>query len=307
MDSTRPEAFQEYRSFIPDFDRFCETLRLPLPQSLRTNTLRIKPSILTELLRSQGYRVRSSPLAEYLLQVEGLTRPGETIEAALGYFFPQALTSAMAVMALDPKPGELVCDLCAAPGSKTTHMAQVMRNQGLIVANDNKAGRLRVLEHNIRRMGATNVVTTLYPGQSFPKRWRFDRVLVDAPCSGEGTLRLVVSPDRPARTRLGKFLPRIQRDLIIRAFDLLAEDGTLLYSTCTYNPEENEAVVQHLLHQRPAKIEPIALSARRAPGLLQWEGRSFDGEMERCWRIYPHLLDSVGFFLAKIRRRASPE
>ncbi len=209
-------------------------------------------------------------------------------------------------MALGPRPDEFVFDLCAAPGCKTTHMAQLMKNRGLIIANDSKEKRLRALEYNMKRLGTTNVVTTSYRGQNFPLRWRFDRVLADVPCSSEGTARFSSSPVCSMRRQGQSFLVKIQRDLIVRAFDLLRDQGVLLYSTCTYNPDENEGVVQYLLENRPAEILPIDLSAPHAPGLLQWKDRSYDRQMEQCWRIYPHQLNSVGFFLARIGR-GSPQ
>ncbi len=308
MDLQGERPFQDYESFIPEVDSFYNSLRMPLNRYLRVNTLRITPPELTRLLRNHGYRVRPTFLADYLLEHDGPKHPANTLEALLGYFLSQALSSALAVIALDPKPDEFICDLCAAPGSKTTHMAQLMKNRGLIVANDNKEKRIRALEHNTKRLGITNVITTVYAGQDFPRRWRFDRVLVDVPCSGEGTFRFPVPPTHPAAKRpLRRFLPRIQRDLVIRGFDLLAETGTLLYSTCTYNPDENEGVVQYLLENRPAEIVPIGLSAPHAPGLLYWKDANYDQHMEQCWRIYPHQLKSVGFFLAKIRRRSSPK
>ena len=305
MDLPRQGPFQEYETFIPDIGAFHESLCTPLPVCLRTNTLRIAPSELTRILRDQGYTVRSSFLADYLLELKDTKRLGSALEAALGYFLSQALTSALAVMVLDPRPDEFICDICAAPGSKTTHMAQLMDNQGLIIANDNKEKRLRALEHNVKRLGITNVVTTLYAGQNFPRRWKFDRILADVPCSGEGKLRFSTSSARFTRRAPKSFLSRIQRGLLLQAFDLLADTGILLYSTCTYNPAENEEVVQYLLENRPAEVLPIELSAPHAHGLLQWRNSTYDQQMEQCWRIYPHQINSVGFFLAKIGRRSS--
>jgi NOL1/NOP2/sun family putative RNA methylase len=304
---TEQRPFEAYEPFIPDVDRFYESLHQPMLRYLRVNTLRITPRELTEMLKERNHRLRPSFLAPYLLQYDDPGPMPYTLEAALGYFFFQALTSAMATMALDPKPGELICDLCAAPGGKTTHMAQLMENQGLIVANDRREGRLRVLEHNIRRLGITNVITTQYTGQDFPSRWHFARVLADVPCSGEGRLRFGSSQTRPISRESNHAYTEIQRRLIMRAFDLLTHDGTLLYSTCTYNPDENEGVIQYLLESRSAELVPMVLSAPHAPGLLGWKDRTYDGQMARCWRIYPHQVNSVGFFLAKIRRRCAAE
>jgi NOL1/NOP2/sun family putative RNA methylase len=299
---------RESAEIIPEFPAFCAALYSEPVCCLRVNTLRTEPELVRARLARQGYNAVPSSLAPELLLVERLRHPGTLREAMLGYYQPQALTSALASLVLDVRPDERVCDLCAAPGSKTSHMAQLMRDEGVIVANDRHEKRLSMLEHNLKRLGPTNVITTCYAGQNFPLRCRFGRVLVDAPCSGEGNYRW------DARGRLRHYrrsegdLPHVQRQLLLRGFDLLAAGGTLLYATCTYNPAENEAVVQTLLEQRPAILQPITLEFPHAPGLRQWQTHAFDASMERCWRLYPHHTGSVGFFLASIRARdAAPE
>jgi len=309
--STCETVFAPYAAFIPDFAAFCAALRLPRTCCLRVNTLRTTPAVVQALLVAQGYTVTPAPLADDLLLVEQLTHPGRLREASLGYFHPQALTSALASLSLAPQPGELVCDLCAAPGSKTSHMAQLMRNQGVIVANDPASDRLGMLEYNLKHLGVSNVVTTGYAGQNFPLRCKFTRVLVDAPCSGEGNYRWdkphyhwdIPGRQRGARQAAGTpvDLPRLQKQLLLRGFDLLAPGGHLLYATCTYNPAENEAVVQTLLEQRPATLQPITLPVQHSPGLQQWKEQTYDAGMPLCWRLYPHQTGSVGFFLASIR------
>ena len=308
--STCETTFASYAAFIPDFDAFCTALQTPRTCCLRVNTLRTTPAVVQALLASQGYHVTPSPLAEELLLVEQLPHPGRLREAYLGYYHPQALTSALVSLSLAPQPGELVCDLCAAPGSKTSHMAQLMRNQGVIVANEPAHERLFMLEYNLKHLGISNVITTRYTGQNFPLRCKFARVLVDAPCSGEGNYRW----DRQGRLRRVRYavspledLPRLQKQLLVRGYDLLAPGGSLLYATCTYNPAENEAVVQALLEQRPATLQPITLPVRHSPGLQQWKEHTYDERMPLCWRLYPHQTGSVGFFLASIRARAAAE
>jgi NOL1/NOP2/sun family putative RNA methylase len=294
------ELFATYADFVPDFPAFCAALQSEPTCCLRVNTLRTETALVQAMLAAQGYHTTPSSLAPELLLVEGLAHPGALLEAVLGYYYPQALTSALASLILNPQPGERICDLCAAPGSKTSHMAQLMHDQGVIVANDRHDKRLSMLEHNVKRLGISNVVTTCYTGQHFPLRCKFDRVLVDAPCSGEGNYRW------DARGRLLHYrrsqgdLPRLQKQLLLRGFDLLVEGGTLLYATCTYNPAENEAVIQALLDQRPATLQHIALEAPHGPGLRQWRHQTYDSSMERCWRLYPHRINSVGFFLACI-------
>lgn len=295
------EFFAAYADFIPEFPAFCASLSTEPVCCLCVNTLRTAAPVVRARLAQQGYQAVPSAVAPELLLVANLTHPGTLREAMWGYYHPQALTSALASLAMAPQPGERICDLCAAPGSKTSHMAQLMQDEGVLVANDRHGKRLSMLEHNVKRLGITNVITTGYAGQNFPLRCKFDRVLVDAPCSGEGNYRW------DARDRLRHYrrsegdLPHLQRQLLLRGFDLLVPGGTLLYATCTYNPAENEAVVQTLLEQRPATLQPIRLEFPHAPGLRHWQAHAFAPSMERCWRLYPHDTGSVGFFLASIR------
>jgi 16S rRNA C967 or C1407 C5-methylase (RsmB/RsmF family) len=186
-------------------------------------------------------------------------------------------------------------------------MAQLMQNQGLIVANEPVHDRLSMLDYNVKHLGISNVVTTRYTGQNFPLRVKFQRVLVDAPCSGEGTYRWDTQGRmRHERQAVGTAsdLPRIQTQLLVRGFDLLEPGGHLVYATCTYNPAENEAVVQALLEQRPARVEPITLAVPHSPGIVPEKGATDDACMQHCWRLYPHQTGSVGFFVASIRARA---
>lgn len=302
------DYFAAYAGVIPEFPAFCASLSTEPVCCLRVNTLRAEPELVRRRLARQGYDAVPSPLAPELLLVPGLTHPGTLREAMLGLYQPQALTSALASLVLGAQPGERVCDLCAAPGSKTAHVAQLMQDEGVIVANDRHQKRLSMLEHNLKRLGPTNVITTCYAGQNFPLRSRFDRVLVDAPCSGEGNYRWDAQGRLRHYRRSEGDLPHVQGQLLRRGFDLLAPGGTLLYATCTYNPAENEAVVQTLLDQRPAILQPIALEFPHVPGLQRWHTRVFDPSMEHCWRLYPHYTGSVGFFLASLRARdAAPE
>ncbi|UCG13332.1 MAG: RsmB/NOP family class I SAM-dependent RNA methyltransferase [Deltaproteobacteria bacterium] len=303
MTSRSPEqCFASYRSIILDFADFCEKLRHPLPVHLRINTLK---ALVTEtclrLTRLGIQWILEDPI-DIVLRVRNGVRPGHLREYSLGHLHSQAFSSVLAGLILDPKPASLVLDLCAAPGSKTTLLAQLMRNNGVIVANEKNPTRLIPLRTNLKRLGVTNTISVCYPGQHFPKLLAFDRVLVDVPCSGEGTLR--TGPDGTLRWsgQSGSRLPSLQRELLLRAFDLLAPNGILVYSTCTYNPDENESVVQCLLDNRPASIEPISLDIPHAPGLERWQEITYDPSIRLCWRIYPHQLDTVGFFLARVGR-----
>ena len=297
---TPEEYFRPYSAMIPDFPAFCGKLADPLPMHLRINTLKASVIETRMRLEHRGIFLVQEKSLPMVFRAKNLSQPGHLLEFSLGHLHSQALSSILAALALGPQPDDLVLDLCAAPGSKTSLLAQLMENTGIIVANDNKPKRLIPLQANLKRLGVTNTILVRYPGQHLPKRFTFDRILVDVPCSAEGTLRTgalgTIRPPLPA----GEKLLRLQRDLLLRAFDLLNPGGTLVYSTCTYNPEENESVVQFLLENREAIIQPVALDLPHNPGLNRWKEKTYEPSIKQCWRIYPHQLDTVGFFLARV-------
>jgi NOL1/NOP2/sun family putative RNA methylase len=301
MSNLTPEVyFAPFSQIIPDFAAFCSKLADPLPVHLRMNTLKAPVRETCFRLEQQNILLMKEDPFNLVYRAENMSQPGHLLEFSLGHLHSQALSSVLAAFALGPEPGEAVLDLCAAPGSKTSLLAQLMQNKGIIVANDRNPDRLIPLRANLKRLGVTNTVITRYPGQNFPRRCFFDRVLVDVPCSAEGTLR--VGPNGTLRhsTRSSQKLTRLQRDLVLVAFDLLKVGGTLVYSTCTYSPGENESVVQFLLKTRPAKIQPIRMELPHSPGLQKWKETSYDPSIAHCWRIYPQQIDTVGFFMARV-------
>lgn len=298
--STQPLGLVRYQSIIDDWDGFLASVERPLPFVVRTNTLRIDPESLLARLNRQGVQVVHIPWSDDLLQLS--VPPGPRIEHWLGLYYIQEATQTLPVLALDPRPGERVLDMCAAPGGKTTHIAAQMRNHGALVANEPNGRRQMALRANLNRTGVLLAQITTFRGESFPLSIGFDRVLVDAPCSAEGTARKESSVRSGTAPAVIARLARQQRRLVIRAFDLLAPHGLLVYSTCTIAPEENESIVADLLEHRAAELVPASLPVEAAPGLTEWNGRMYPPEMIRCRRIYPHHLDSGGGFLACIRR-----
>lgn len=281
-----------------------EHLRTVLPPSVRINTLKASEDEILRLLTEEG--VVMEPVADipFIYKVKKCAeRLGNLRAYFLGYIYPQALSSALPVLALAPKPGDLVLDMCAAPGGKTTYMSQLMGDKGTIVANDRKMGRLTALSANIKRLGITNCIITSYRGTNFPAGERFDRILVDAPCSGEGRYRVADNGSVVNRVTGKTDLTAIQKGLLVKAFDLLRPEGRLVYSTCTINPKENEEVVNHLLTRRPsARLvrwnPPVAWHS----GLTKYKEKEYDPSCKLCRRFYPHEIDSVGFFVATIGR-----
>jgi NOL1/NOP2/sun family putative RNA methylase len=296
------QYFSAYAKIIPDFAAFCRKLADTLPVHLRINTLKASVTETRIRLEDRGVLLVPEKCSDMVFRAENITQPGHLLEYSLGHLHSQALSSVLAGLVLRPKTTDAVLDLCAAPGSKTSLLAQLMKNKGTVVANDRNTNRLIPLRANLKRLGVTNTITVRYPGQHFPKRYKFGRVLVDTPCSAEGTLRAGANGSIRLPAQPGKNLPRLQRDLLLRGFDLLKPGGFLVYSTCTYNPDENESVVQFLLENRSARIEPITLDLPHSPGLSQWKETAYDSSIKQCWRIYPHQLDTVGFFLARVVR-----
>lgn len=209
-------------------------------------------------------------------------------------------------VALGAQPGERVLDLCAAPGNKTAQIALGLGNRGTVAANDISQGRIKALSANLNRLGCLNTTITCWDGASYPRgAGRFDCVLVDAPCSCEGTSRR--HPDITERPFQALEKPINRQTLLLhQAFRRCRPGGRILYSTCTYAPEENEAVVDHLLRSFPGEADllPIRVPGFHiGPGLDGWEGRRFSSAMARAARIWPHHNDTGGFFMALIGKR----
>ncbi len=296
-------SIDRYRSVIPDWSRFVEAAERPEPTVLRVRTGRITPDALVGRLEAQGYRLSPLEGMPAFFRIEDEPRPVSfTLEHWLGLLYVQQASTGVAAPALDPRPGERVLDLCSAPGGKTTHAADLMGDRGALVASDVSEGRIRGLLGNIYRLGHPNILVVAGDGRLFPEGARFDRVLVDAPCSGEGTLRRRGGrPPQQSRSFMG-YVTRTQEDLLRRAIRLTRPGGTVLYVTCTFAPEENEAVVSRVLADAPVELEPLDLPVPHAPGLTAFDGETFDPRLEGAARVYPHHLDSGGLFLARLRR-----
>jgi len=297
--------FEEYSEFIPDFPLFQERIRKPFIPHLRVNRIRIEPDPLLALLVEKGILLkRTSKRDDSLFIAPEIKSTGNLLEYFAGYIHPQALTSCLASLALSPGEDSYVLDMCAAPGGKTSHLAQLMGNTGIIVANELYPSRHPGLGHTLSRLGVINAVVTGYQAQQFPLKQRFDFVLADVPCSGEGRFRKIEKSFAYDVRRSKETLPDLQKKIILRGFDLLKEEGQMIYSTCTYNPEENECVINHLLNERDAVLLPIDVGAEYEPGISKWKQETYGERLKSAARFYPHRIDSVGFFMARIGRRS---
>lgn len=217
-----------------------------------------------------------------------------------------------AVHLMDIRPGQRILDLCAAPGNKTAQISTRLGETGMVVANDISKARLGVLHGTIDRLGLTNVATTAYDARNFPiPQVLFDHVIADVPCTCEGTSRKhprILSRNNPEERQR---LIRIQTEILLRAIECTRPGGTIVYSTCTFAPEENEGVIQSVLDSSSSalsfEILPVQITGlTTSPGLTRWNGHSFDASMTHCARIWPHQNDTGGFFLSLLRRNGGP-
>lgn len=301
-----------FRLFSPaEAFAFFEANESPRPLVIRTNTLRTNRRTLAQALINRG--VVLEPVGRWSkvgLQVfEAPVPMGATPEYLAGHYMIQSASSFLPVMALAPEPGERILDMAAAPGGKTTYMSALMRNTGMIFANDASKERSKGLIGNIHRLGCKNTIVSYLEGQeSFPKLLGgFDRVLLDAPCSGTG----VISKDPSVKTSKNErdflSLPQTQKKLLLAAIDSTNHDsptgGYIVYSTCSVTVEENEQVVQYALKKRPnVTIVETGMGAFGSEGFQSYMSKHFDSKMTLARRYYPHRENVDGFFVCKLKK-----
>lgn len=294
------EKFIERYSKLTDFKKFKEYSTKEQRKSIRINTLKIS---ISEFKKNFEYGLKQIPWCKEGFFVDSKAKGlGNLFGHSMGYFYVQEASSMIPALVLNPKPGDVVLDMAAAPGSKTTHMSSIMKNKGLIVSNDNSYMRLRASNMNIQRSGITNAVITLMDGRFI--KGNFDKVLLDAPCSGTGTIKKSPNTILEWNPNQVKRLVRIQKNLIRNAFEILKSGGTLVYSTCTLEPEEDEGIISWLLEEFDnAKLEKIKITGlKSSEPVLEFEGKKFNPEVKKCLRIWPQDNDSDGFFVAKIKK-----
>jgi len=297
------EVLERYRPIIDDFEAFEAACRRPLPKVVRVNPIKTTPAAVRSLFDETGIAYEPVDWSDRLLRLE-TDAPGRTLGWYLGWVHGQEEVSALPARMLDPAPGDRVLDACAAPGSKTTQLAALMDDRGRLIANDSNLGRLSALRSNAERLGLTNVAVTNRDGRELSfEAFSFDQVdaaLVDVPCSCEGTIRKNPDAlDRWSRDHV-EGLSGVQKGLLRRAIRLTAPGGRVVYSTCTFAPEENEAVLDHVLTKEDCQLVDQDLPIEHAPGVTEWDGETYDPAVRRAARIYPHHNDTGGFFCATI-------
>ncbi|MGL5949080.1 MAG: 16S rRNA (cytosine(1407)-C(5))-methyltransferase RsmF [Aeromonas sp.] len=289
---------------LDDFIRSCQS---PLRRSLRVNTLKISVTDFIARMQPKGWQLDPVPWCQegfWLSRADESVPLGNTAEHICGLFYIQEASSMLPVTALfsgDAIGQEaILLDAAAAPGSKTTQIAARMHNHGVLIANEYSSSRLKVLSANIQRTGVTNVALTHFDaavfGQWLPET--FDAILLDAPCSGEGTLRKDPAALKNWSLTSIEKIAAVQSELIESAFHALKAGGVMVYSTCTLSEQENQQVCRHLKNKfgEALSFEPLAdlfvgaKEATTAEGFLH---------------VWPQIFDSEGFFVAKIKKHHS--
>ncbi len=298
------QSFIDRYGKLTDFEVFKKYSLSFLRRSIRVNTIKMSVDDLKKRLE-KNWNLEQVPWCKEGFFIEHINKErrdiGNLMEHTLGYFYIQEAASMIPPIVLDPQEEDIVLDMAASPGSKTTQIASYMNNKGILVANDYTVDRMKPLSLNVQRCGITNCIITLMQGQWF-KNLNFDKILLDAPCSGTGTIRKSLKTLRVWNPYMIGRLAGTQKQLIETAFNNLKQDGTLVYSTCSLEPEENEGVIDFLLKKfENARLEEIHLkNLKRSPPILEFEKNKYSEEVKKCLRIWPQDNDTEGFFVAKI-------
>jgi NOL1/NOP2/sun family putative RNA methylase len=297
----KPKFVERY-SRLTDWDTYRRYSLSFLRKSIRVNTLKISvPDLITRL----GDRFNLEPIpwckeGFWIVHKEGRLDIGNTPEHALGYYYVQEAASMIPPVVLNPQPGETVLDMAAAPGSKSTQIAQYLWNTGVLVANDITGDRLAALGVNLQRCGVLNTIVTQMQGQRLAG-FQFDKVLLDAPCSGTGTIRKSLKTVQLWNPDMVKRLTHIQSKMLDAAWRVLKPGGTMVYSTCSTEPDEDEGVISAFLARAPdAKLGDIHLAIKHGPAVTEFEGVTYNPDVKKCLRLWPQDNDTEGFFVAKL-------
>jgi NOL1/NOP2/sun family putative RNA methylase len=293
-----------YKELKPSFDlNSCPNIE-QVRDVLRVNTLKIDEIDLIKRLKKRGVKLKKLSWLPHAYKYKSKFSLASTNEYVQGYFYLQEAASQVPALVLDPKQDDLVLDMCAAPGSKTTYLSQLMNNSGKIIALDSNISRLAALKSNLLRCGCLNVLVYKKDARfAFDLNKKFDKVLLDAPCSGN----FVIEDDFFTKRNIQSFFNRakLQRELLKSAHKVLKSKGELVYSTCSLEPEENERVINWFIKTYDdMKLIDIDFKVPCAsPGLTSAFDKTFSNDLKKTLRVWPDTSKLQGFFIAKLIKK----
>ena len=296
LDSMKEILGEDYEAFLAGFDGQRQ-------YGLRVNTLKMN---LEEFERIAPFHLKKVPWISngYFYEAEDVPAKHPFYSAGLYYLQePSAMTPASR---LKVQPGERVLDLCAAPGGKATELGAALHGEGLLVANDINTARARALLRNLELFGISNSFVTNEPPHVLAERFPefFHKIMVDAPCSGEGMFRKNPAVVDSWQEKGPEYFSKLQREIIVQAADMLLPGGMMFYSTCTFSPLENEKTITHLLKERSdMEVIPMEDYEGFAEGLTSYRGEVFDESCKLCRRIWPHKMSGEGHFMALLHKK----
>ena len=292
--------------FGADTEAFLIGNDMALPKTLRVNTLVTSPKELVARLSRKGVILESVEGLPYAFQVQQSQVPiGATTEYLQGHYMLQSPASMWAVEALAPRSEAVVVDMCAAPGGKTTLIAQLMNNNGALLATDINRNRTRSLRSNLSRMQITNSLVMRTDATQLPDLGvQADAVLLDAPCTGEGLIPLDPSRKRSRTADDLTQLALLQKKLLLAGIAILKEGGVIVYATCSFAPEENEEIIDYALKQGSIRIIETGLPVG-APGFTSPFQTELDSSLRLARRFYPYQHQMEGFFICKLEKLAA--
>ncbi|MFX1503090.1 MAG: RsmB/NOP family class I SAM-dependent RNA methyltransferase [Promethearchaeota archaeon] len=277
----------------------------PLTPSIRVNTLKIPALELRNRLEEKGFRLEQLEWVPYGFNVlKESHNLGSSHEFLQGYYYLQNIASMLSAIILNPKPNDTVIDMCAAPGSKATHLAQLMENNGKLILIDRNKNRIPALNVNLRRMGIINsIVLNMDSVNLLELNIKADKILLDAPCTGEGLIRQDPKRKKSKNMRDIEKMALIQKKLLRTGLKALKSGGTLLYCTCSIAPEENELVINNILDELKGFTIDKITKKYGVNGLTEVLGMDLNEDLKLSQRLYPHIHDTIGFYFCLIKRK----
>ncbi len=300
--TVKQNIIERYSNIVDNSPKFAKFVNEPLKQSFRVNTLKGEKEEVLEKLKTYDSKIEKVKWNDNAF-VSNLTNLGSSIEHFTGQIYIQELTSMIPPLIVkDVIEENKIIDCCAAPGSKTTQIADMMQNRGHIIANDSRHTRIKSLRGNLDRLGVTNTTVSLRDFKSFPNT-KAELYLVDVPCSSEGTIRKKNAVARKWKEKDYERFSKLQKGLLKKACQMAPKGSTIIYSTCTFSPDENEKIVSEILTEESIDLKRINLNGlKTGKGITEWNGQIYDKEVEKCMRIWPHQNDTGGFFVARMEK-----